>query len=256
MNFSPQNMVSANVIMADVLVSLNDEDQKFFNPGFYISQIQQALKELSFDTYFLNLHKDFDFPSETLSLEMPKGSFNLKQVYVFNGDNCNIESSKLVWIKDGYITSGKDKGYTARNKEGNTDPFINNYRSSIVSNYLPVSDTDVLFCSIQNGRIMFSSSCSSYSKVRLEYLGTMCDIGEVPFIPTHFREAVKLWVEEKCLRYLKARNPRFYRPLWVDVNSLLNQPFVGAWDIAKQRVSNMDSKEADDLKEYFTKMNY
>lgn len=255
MNFSRQDMVTVNQIKADVLIALNDEEEKHFTSGFYTSQIQQALQELSFDTFMLKLYKDFEFPKDTLSLELPKGCFNIREIHVFNGDNCIIDKSNLVWIKDGYLTSGKDKGYTSRNKEGNTDPIINNYRSNF-NNVRNETPTSVLFCSIQNGFMMFSNSCASYDKVRVEYTGLLCNIGETPLVPLVMREAVKLWVEEKCLRYLKSRNPRFYSPLWRDVWQILYAPFSGVWDMTKTRISSMDTKESNDLKEYFSKMNY
>ena len=52
MNFSPHSFVSVNEILADVLKITNDDGFKINTRGWYISQIRQALQELSFDTFF------------------------------------------------------------------------------------------------------------------------------------------------------------------------------------------------------------
>jgi hypothetical protein len=82
------------------------------------------------------------------------------------------------------------------------------------------------------------------------------NIGDVPIIPLPFRQAVKEYVLERCYRILKGRNPKFYRPLWMDIYQSLTTPFDGTWDKALSRARSVDSKELEDYKEYFMKMNY
>jgi hypothetical protein len=232
--------------MSDVILELNDDDHKLFTPGYYVSQIQQALEELSLDTFLNEYYFDHKFPSETLSIEMPKGAFNLRTVYVFNGGCCNVKTSVQCHFKRGYITNGANKGYTARNKIDALDPFISPYHY----------DNEVYYFSLQNGNVLLSSKCIGYENVRLVYNGVITNIGDVPIIPLPFRQAIKEYVLERCYRILKGRNPKFYRPLWMDIYQSLTTPFDGTWDKALSRARSVDSKELEDYKEYFMKMNY
>lgn len=246
MEVSRQNMLSVNEILADVLVELNDEANKLFTKGFYTSQIQKALSELAFDTLFHKIQKDYPFPTETLNLPYPDGCFNLDQIYVYNSKDCAVESMMNVRWKDRYVTGGKDMGYTAEAHSQTNDNFINYFGNSIEDN---------LYFGVQNGIIYFSSSCSSYDRVRVVFYGTPTKIGDVPFIPEIFRSAVIDYVCEKCYRMLKARNPNLYRILWSDVYNTLYKPFDGTWDKALYRMRSMDEKMKRDLKEYLSAPN-
>ena len=246
MNFSPQSAITIENILSDILLEVEDEDHKLFTPGYYVHLVQSALEELSIDSFLLTYWQDFDFPSETLSLEMPKGAFNIKQVYVFNGDDCVVSDMREVHYKRLYNTKGNGYGYTTKNKTNIDDYFMAGYSSS----------ESILFFNLQNGNISFSSSCSEYDNVRLVYNGVQTNIGDVPIIPLPFRQVVIDWVVEKIFRRLKAKDPRKYRPLWSDINSVLYRPFDGSWDKALKRARTLDSKVKEDYFEYFSKMNY
>ena len=96
MDFSRQSFVTVNEILADVLKIVKDSSFKVNSRGFYVSQIQQALEELSFDTYFDERSEVFEVPAD-LRLDMPKGAFNLKNMYLFNGTECDISRSQNVY---------------------------------------------------------------------------------------------------------------------------------------------------------------
>jgi hypothetical protein len=87
MDLSPKNFVSIDIILADVLKTVDDASTKLNSKGWYTSQIQQALEELSFDTFFDERNANFDVPKD-LRLELPEGAFNLRKVYLFNGNSC------------------------------------------------------------------------------------------------------------------------------------------------------------------------
>ena len=84
MNFSPHSFVSVNEILADVLKITNDAGFKMNSRGWYISQIRQALQELSFDTFFDERNEELIIPND-LRVEMPKGAFNLKPLVAYAG---------------------------------------------------------------------------------------------------------------------------------------------------------------------------
>ena len=57
MDLSPHNFVSVNEILADVLKIVKDSSFKLNSKGWYTSQIQQALEELSFNTFFNDVNQ-------------------------------------------------------------------------------------------------------------------------------------------------------------------------------------------------------
>ena len=246
MNFSPDDLLSPEQIKADVLLAVNDEEERLFNPGWYVSQIQQALDELGFDTFFWEIYKDFPVP-DSLSIKIPSGCFNLKNIYLFSGDCCNVEDMQNVYWKRNYKTYGSGKSYTANNKTGVNDPFID-----------PLySETGLYYFNVNNGYIELSSSCTDYDNLRVEFNGLNTDIGAVPHVPRQFRQAVKSWVVEVAFRYLKAKDPKTYRALWMDEHQLLYADiYDGLWAKCIRRAKDLDSKYKSDMREYMSKMNY
>jgi len=239
---------SPTILLSDIVLFVGDEDFTFKSHGFYIGQIQAALEELSFDTFFDERYIDLAYPGDCNHLSMPENMFNIKQMYLFNGTDCNIGSSVNVYHKRNYI--GKTTGSTARNKDNmSTDPF-HNYNTTNENNY---------FFNIQNGIIYFSDKCSTYEKVRIVYNGTGGKISDTPFIPMFFRQAIIDWVVLRVLDMKIAADPvagRALFPLRDRIDGKLNKPYDGSWDKAKKRVITMGSKTREDLKEYLSKLNY
>lgn len=251
MNASKYNFVSTNEILSDVLMLVQDTDFKLVSKGFYTSQVQQALEELSFDTYFDKRTETFDIP-DNFRIEMPKGAFNIEAMYLFNGDECNINNSTPVWWKRNFISSKSGNGYVAGNKGINTDRF----NKTTVTN-----QNGLFYYGVQNGEIMLSSNCKgAYNKLYLVYHGTGGDIGEVPFIPLFLRQAVKDYVAKKVLTIKIAKSEPIDRPMWMNLLSLtikdLENPYEGSWAKAERRVRKLDMKERRDMKEYMQKMDY
>lgn len=247
MNFSHNDLLSINNILADVLRDVDDERTRLRTKGYYKRQIKHAIEELAFDTYFDERFKDIPLPSN-LRLAIPSGAFNIRNIFIFNGEDCKVEDSKIVWDKKDFLSSGKGMGYTARNKSGQTDPFILSY----------TSDYDIYYCNIQNGIIVFSDACAGYKSVRIQYNGIASDIDQYKIVPRMFREAVTLFVEEKVFASLKAKDIRKYRPLWLDIYNQLysGSPFRGKWAEAKDRAKRLDTKKLRDLSVYINRLNY
>jgi hypothetical protein len=246
MNFSPADLLTPDQIKADVLRLVDDEEERELNPGFYTSQIQQALDELGYDTFFYEVYKDLDVP-DNLSIKMPSGCFNIRNVYLFSGDCCEVEDMQNVYWKKNYKTRGSGKSYTANNKSGNYDHFIDS----------PSSETDLYYFNVNNGYIELSSNCTSYDTIRIQFNGLNTAIGEVPLVPREFRATVISWVAERVFAVLKGRDPKKYRQLWLDeYNRLYSNPYDGLWAKAIQRSKRLDTKYMNDMKEYMSKMNY
>lgn len=269
MNISKQNMVSPDEILADVLRFANDESFKDASKGYYLSLIQQALQELAFDTFFDERTEFFDVP-ENLQLPMPLGAFNLRNMYLYNGTECDFSTAQNIYWKRDYFTKGN--GFLARDKgNNNNDPFFENRRRQDSggdanpglrrTGGLNGAIGNVFYYNIQNGMIMFSSNSRSFEKVAIVFNGTGGDIGEAPFVPQFLREAVKGWVLDSIYKIKMAMSqggPDFnkWQTLWSLNNSELRRPYTGAWETAELRVKSMDSKARKDMKEYLSRLDY
>ena len=268
MNISKHSVVSPEEILSDVLKLAKDEEFKDNSRGYYMSLIQQALQELAFDTFFDERTEEFAVPSN-LKLEMPEGAFNIRQIYLFNGDKCNIVNSKIVYWKRNYFTKG-GSGYLARDKWNNNDPFYDNRSlpngkgmtndASLRRANVNTSQTELYYYNIQNGIIMFSSNVRGYEKVAIVFNGVGANIGEVPFIPMLFREAIKAWVLDPVLKIKMANADGAEFNKWQTLYSInhteLRRPYTGLWEEAQTRAKSMDSKQREVIKEYLGRLNY
>lgn len=278
MNTSAENYVTANEILADVLKFVDDEKYRVNSPGFYISQIQQALQELSFDTFFDERTKSFDMPENRI-LPMPEGAFNLRQVYLFNGTVCDINTAQNVYWARNYFHRGGSGVKRDKGNRNERDPFYgprSRHRDKHITDSLKASGdydpdhprnlvggriSDVHYFEVQNGMIMFSEKCANFEKILLVYNGTGGNIGDAPIIPMFLREAVKDFVTEVVLRIRMAKDQELgrWQALWNVTNQKLNgrrRPEDGSWYKAEIRVKMMDSKAREDLKEYLSRLDY
>lgn len=259
MDLSPHSFVSVNTILADVLKTVKDSSFKLNTRGWYTSQIQQSLEELSFDTFFNEQNQSFDMP-DNLRLDMPKGAFNLKNIYLFNGDKCDIGTSANVNWKRNFINGGSGSGYVANDKWENPNDRFHKKRGFTGDDRQNAPDK-VNFYSIQNGMIMLSESCRGYEKVMLVYNGVMTDIGEVPVVPQFFRQAVKDWVSVKALEQkmndkVATNEYGHWANMLNRTEARLNQPYDGSWAKAEYRSKQLNNAVRSDIKEYFTRLNY
>lgn len=235
------DFVSVNHILAESLVNVNDQElRNGFTKGWFISRIQDALQELAFDTFYQEMTIDDNLPSN-LRLPMPTNAFNIRQIYLFNESCCNISNSVAVHWKRLFDNKGSSTTYTSRIKSGypsrsTTEPFLPAHSGGDRSYY----------ANIQNGIIMFSSSCSKYSRVRIMYNGMGAEVGDEPVIPRFFERYINDYVEERYYSAMKARQPKKYRVLWADAYSKTEASLVKA----KMRISSMNTFEKESLEEY------
>jgi len=266
MNISKENMISPEEILADVLRLANDESFKDSSKGYYLSLIQQALQELAFDTFFDVRTEFFDFP-ENLNLPMPLGAFNIREMYLYNGTECNFDTAQNVYWKRNYFTKGNGGLSRDRGTNNSRDPFFQNRRLSNGNPSLRRVDSaissvnSVYYYNVQNGMIMFSSNARVFGKVAVVFNGTGGDIGETPFIPQFLREAVKGWMLDPIYRIKMAMSEggadfSKWQTLWSMNNDQLRKPYTGTWETAELRIKSMDSKAREDMKEYMSRLDY
>jgi len=247
------DFISPNDILADVLVEVQDEELKMgFSKGWYNAQIQRAVEELAYDTFFDKKTLDVDFPRESLMMKMPKNAFNIKEMYLFNGECKPGDSVKVYWKRQ---FNNKNGGkYTASRTDDNgssaLDPFYSS-KSSGGGTY----NTNLFYYNIQNGMIMFSSNGKSYSKVRIIYNGTGGAIDETPYILRYLRQAVIDYVTLQQFKAMKTRDRNMYRTMYTDKYSELYSIPNGTWYKAERRVKTLDTLERETLKQYVGRMN-
>ena len=239
------DFVSTNHILAEALVNVNDQDlRNGFTRGWFTSRIQDALQELAFDTFYEEITNDYDFPTDKLAIPMPKNAFNLREIYLYNSTCCSpTTSAKVHWKRLFNNNGGQSAGYTSKvtatGSDSTVDPIIPRHMGA----------DKHLVANLQNGMIMFSSSCSAYKRIRLVYNGMGGEIGEEPIIPRFFERFINDWVEEKYYSAMKAREPRKYRILWQDAYNKIHSN-GGSLMTAKMRISSMNTFEKESLEEY------
>ena len=136
----------------------------------------------------------------------------------------------------GGATVGYTSRVTATGVGSSAEPFLPKHRGADRHHS----------ANIQNGMIMFSSSCANYDKVRLVYNGMGAEIGDEPIIPRFFERFINDWIEEKFYSAMKARDPRKYRGSWGDAVGKVEKSLMKA----KMRISTMNSYERESLNEY------
>lgn len=273
MHFSEKDFISPEQILSDVFPLVGEDGGfKEINKGFYIQQIQRCLEALSFDTFFNERVISEPVP-DNLALEIPRGLFNIRQMYLTNSDGCAFgsDSVNVMYKRNFFNNDGSGSGnYVARNKgKFNTnDPFyggkyrditgrnknanLNNYYDNPASKVSEPNEIEnAFYYGIQNGLIMFSSTCKRYPYVVIVFNGNITDIGDKPVIPIQFREVCIDWVAEAVLRTKAARNPNMYRYQYEDSKQRLGRnPYnpSGTWNNAEMRAKSMDSKQREDWK--------
>lgn len=249
--------VTPEFIRSQVLTAVDDEAlQKGYTKGFYDTVIYEAVRELEFDAYLATLTEDvYNWYEEGKQkvVDLPCGAFNVKEVYLFNGNEFTIEDSTALLFKNRFNNDNKTSGFTAKLKRnGRVLPAGRGYYDAYVDNAL-------YYGNIQNGVLMLGDECISYKHVRFVYSGTTNKIGECPIIPEFISIAVRDYCIEYALRNQKIRNPSL-RSHWADaVNTLTGSGRGrnrGTWGEAKIRCQTMQQWERDNLIEYFKRGNW
>jgi len=248
MDINPNNFLTIQEVLADVLVNMNDEDQRLLTPGFYRIQVKYALDELGFDTMFYEVVEDEEL-SDDLIHKMPIGCYNLNDIKIYTGTPDNVGYVTNVYWRRNAKTRGKNTGVTANINLGNaTDPFIN----------APFWTSGAAYWfTVQNGLIYLSDGCENHDYVRFTYNGIPSKrIDDVKMIPPETRKGIVLWTTEKCAGGLKSRDPK-YRGIQVDAAAQLDEyGYNGAWHEAKMRLRELDKKKLHDILEYNAKMKF
>jgi hypothetical protein len=251
---SSNDFISINDILADVLPMVGDLDfKKGVSRGFYVRQIANAIEELAQDTYCTVLTEDFHFP-DTYILPLPENCFNVREIYGFSGDCDKPVNTQEIHFKRHFNNSGGGTDYTARRKEQQpTDPYVNNEYGNNMSFYHPY----LYYANIENGDIMFGSTCNAFTWIRIVYNGMGGKIGDVPVIHREFRNAVRDYVRTQVLKVFMVHDRNamaLYQIADMDLNG--NGRVPGSWKKAERRIKRMGTWARNNYLEYLSRMNY
>lgn len=250
--------IQPSVIIFKAALMAGDKDFKALPKSFYEALIQQAFEKLALATFFDEKRADIPLNGELIH-DLPKDCFNVKNVYVFNGNSCDIASSRKVYWKRNYYTPGT--GYIANNKWNNfMDPFYNNnfvgahrYGEKVTVR-LDDNTNNVLYYNFQMGKIMLSSSClGAGNNLHIHYNGTGCPIDEVPIIPVFLREAMEDYVITQALLVRMANDSgdiRKWQALYNTHEAKLSHPYEGSWARAEYAVKTLNASQREELAEY------
>lgn len=255
------NFISPDVVLSSAAAMCGDREYRVISRGFYMALIQEAFESLALDTFFDEKREDFHLPDD-LTLPLPETCFNVKNVYMFEGTICDISKSRKVYWKRNYFTRGV--GYIANDKgnQNTNDPFYDNHGDDVHFHgdqtfaRMNGNVDERLFYNIQQGNIMFSSSCRGKGKVHIHYNGTGCKIGDAPIIPIFLRTAMEDYVTEAALRFRMANDPtnfKMWAALQMEYKNRLTAPYTGSWEKAEYRIKNLNSSQREELKEYLSR---
>lgn len=239
------DVVDIDDFLSEILPLCDDERYRNgFTRGWYISGIQRCLDELGFETFFAYQTTDIDLNKESLQLPVPCNMFNIREMYLFNGE-CTPETYVIVyWKKQFNNGKGGDK-YTAARNNGNfnmIDPF---YPQSFIGD-------NVYYANIQNGTIMLGANSRGYDKIRIVGNVAGSTIGNKFEVPRFFRQVI---VDFVCERYFRAKIAKGDRTaislqrLYDDNLYSFKPDKAGSWKTAKARIAEMSSWKKNSLQQ-------
>lgn len=264
MDYSKFDMLTPENILQDVLINVGDTEGKKLFHGWYMSQIHQALQDLSFDTLFFEKRLDVPVPTQTLRYDLPQGTFNVKEVYAYNGAICEQGGMIKVWHKRNYFVNDGGRVVAKNRRDNMPDPFYINGRTFNRYPYgdLVITDSarangNLHFYNVENGTLMISSSLRGFEMLHIRLSGITANLGDVPFIPPVFKEAVVDYVSEAACRALMAEDPQRYTNLWKIYTTRLDKNgFNGSWHKVSNRIAKMSDGEKNDYREYMGRWDY
>lgn len=239
--------VSAEEIIADVTSIIDDQHMRELSKGFHLSQIQQALAELAFDTYFDD--KVWTTPvTDNLIIDAPKGLVSIDGMFVFPGTECEAGAAQKVHYASGYVRYGNSVFRNDRPSQMN-DPIY----GPLV---LPSTAVSILYYGLLDGAIFLSDACSAFGTLMIKGRGMGCEFGSAPVIPNELREAVKNKAAMAALTVLLARDPNRWNLVLMNIK---RDHFggqgtfdVGTWKQAARRVQNMGNDQITAVNNYLT----
>ena len=209
---------------------------------FYVSATQRALERMNYATSFFKKIATFDVP-ENLILDLPSDLTAKDQIYLFNGNTCDIASSTILFIKPN-MWHGGGSGYVANNKGRNRDAMQYSLSwSETPPNYL-------YFAGERMGQLFLSPSCLQFDKIMIPYTGIGVDCFGKDFqIPLWAREAITDFVIHRVALAMERDDPQHMNRVIARKEAELKGP-RGSWMSAINLYKRSDKKQRYDTDAY------
>lgn len=253
---------TANEVISEV-TGLNDDGtmRRGLGVGWYTEQVKNALEELAFNIFFDEQTHDFGFPSKTFRMQLPEGTFNIREMYLFNKECCGAGSGsvKVYWKRlFKQISKTGNRGvagsYTANVKEagaGNSN-IVEGWGDPYFGSYFGDGLETVRYYGIQDGNIVFSSNCTGFDSVRLVVNGMgVGHLGDAPIVPRMYKNYCVYYVLDRYYNRMKSKD-RNYRTDYAD--NLVRLTDEGRK--ARVRRISMDTAARADLCLYMTNFQF
>jgi len=246
--------VSINDLLSEILVLAGDEELRTgITKGWYTLMIQRALEDVAFETFFDKRTEDFRLNKTNLALEIPPNAFNIKEIYLFNGE-CGVDTTVPVHWKRGFNNKPRGNGSTSRRRDdqaGSSNDVFFGRRNLFKARRFGFGKFEQLYYgNIQNGLIMFSDNAGDFENVRLIFNGMGVPIGDKPIVPRIFRDYVVDFVLMKYFAARMSRDVRQFRPLYIEYKTNLMDLRNGSRRRAKMLVKSMNGFQKDTMKQF------
>lgn len=246
MEFSADNNFSSYDILNKVLDSCDDRSLRSgYTEGWYHAMIEEGLREIGFDSKYKEVVKDIkNWNDGSNQINVPENIFNVKHLYLFNGDCCILDKAIRVDYKRNFNNT-RAKDYTANIMHGDRtgDVFYpHNFRDA----------PKIPFGNIQNGKIMIFSKSDNYPHLRV--IGNGIESGDVrddKIIPQFAVNAINDYVACNYWRSMIPRhqNPGLANDMYVIFKNSLegNRMVAGSWDKAISRLKSIGRWKRDNI---------
>ena len=220
---------------------IGDEEFGRLGRPFYLSAAQRALVEMNYQTQFYKKIFEAAIPDD-LIIELPCDLTGKDMVLLFNGSNCDIGRSTVLFIKPNMWHKG-GSGYVANNRGFNPDPL--QWSSSWTQ-----TQPCLHFAGEHMGKLYLSEGCARYEKLHITYTGLgMEDIGEDFEVPYWCREAITDFIVDRAAKAMLPEAPQLmkYR---IDSKQSELKDARGSWHQAVIRYKLNDRKGRYDTDAY------
>lgn len=237
---------NATISLGEVILAASQElrDEGFQRIGkpVYVSAAQRALQKLNDETSFYK--KIFEAPiPEDLILDLPCDLTAKDSVYLFSGDDCDITTSTILFIKPNMYHKG-GSGYLANNKGRNLDVLQWSLSPT------QIQPQHLYFAGEYNGKLYLSTSCQRFDKVHIRYVGIgVNEMGDDFDIPMWAREAVTDFIILRCALRMELTDQRKYTPI-INRKTIEMKSTDGSWAQAKWQYKKLDKKGRYDSHAY------
>lgn len=253
--------LSAGEVMTDAAQAAGDPSLNIVGRGVYLALLRRALSKMCLEIPIDKRYYDAVIPANGI-FQLPKWMAGMNNVWVYNGDQCDPETASNAYEKENFtFEEGENwpsNGLSYNMQNGTSDAMQAN--SGIDGFWMTTESQYLYYYGIHKGKMMLSSSCRQFSRIRIDYngLGFQDYCGEEDLlVPFWASEAITDFITMKAIeqRQYEEGKTQLFRSILVD-KTVEMKAFDGTWSKAKMYWGQMDNKERKDTVMYISKMGH